>query len=146
MERESLLVSACLLGVKCRYDGGDQYCASAVKLLERYDLVPVCPELLGGMGVPRTPAELRGGRVISADGEDRTDKFRLGAELALKLARRTGARRALLKSGSPSCGPDFVHDGTFGGGTVPGRGVAAALLAEGGLRIFSEKDLSGLGV
>ena len=146
MEREALLVSACLLGVKCRYDGGERYCAEAARLLERYDLVPVCPELLGGLGVPRVPAELRGGRVLTAAGEDRTAAFRRGAEQALRLARRTGAAKALLKSGSPSCGPDFVHDGSFSGRTVPGSGLTAALLAANGLEIFSEKDLSGLGL
>lgn len=142
MRKEPILISACLLGEPCRYDGGSQYCAAAAALGERYELVPVCPEVLGGMPVPRTPAELRGGRVISIDGEDRTAKFRLGAERALALARKAGAVKALLKSGSPSCGRGLVHDGSFSGRMVPGKGVTAALLEENGLTVRSELDLS----
>lgn len=144
MEKETLLVSACLLGVRCRYDGGEQYHAAAAGLMERYTLVAVCPEVLGGMPTPRTPAEIRGSSVVSVDGEDRTEKFRLGAERTLETARRVGARKALLKSHSPSCGSDGVYDGTFSGRIVPGRGVASALLEENGVKVFSERDISGL--
>lgn len=144
-ERETLLVSACLLGVKCRYDGGDCRLPAAAGLMERYTLVAVCPEVLGGMPTPRTPAEIRGDRVVSIDGEDRTGKFRLGAERTLAAARRVGARKALLKSHSPSCGNDGVYDGTFSGRIVPGRGTAAALLRENGVEVFSELNMSGLG-
>lgn len=143
-ERETLLVSACLLGVKCRYDGGEQYCPATAKLMERYDLVAVCPEVLGDMPTPRTPAEMRGGRVVSVDGEDRTEKFALGARRALDLARRVEARKALLKSHSPSCGRGMVYDGSFSGKLVPGSGVAAALLEESGIKVFSEADVSAL--
>lgn len=144
MERETLLVSACLLGVRCRYDGGEQYCAAAADLLARYELVPVCPELLGGMPVPRTPAEIRGDRVVSKDGEDRTGKFRLGAERTLELARKCGARRALLKARSPSCGSGTVYDGSFSGRLVPGSGIAAALLAAAGVQVLSEDEAGEL--
>ncbi|MDT8285835.1 MAG: DUF523 domain-containing protein [Elusimicrobiales bacterium] len=144
MDKKPLLVSACLLGVKCRYDGGEQYHPAIIELMERYTLVAVCPEVLGDMPTPRTPAEMRGARVVSADGEDRTEKFRLGAERALKAARRVGAGKALLKSRSPSCGNDGVYDGTFSGKLAPGRGVAAALLEENGVKVFSELDIAGL--
>ena len=144
MGKETLLVSACLLGLKCRYDGGDKYRPEAVRLMELYDLVPVCPELLGGMPVPRTPAEIRGGRVVSSDGEDRTELFGRGARLTLELARKFGARRALLKSGSPSCGRDAVYDGTFSGRKVAGKGVAAAMLEAAGLTVLQEQDIPAL--
>lgn len=144
MEKETLLVSACLLGVKCRYDGGEQYYPAMIELMERYTLVAVCPEVLGDMPTPRTPAEIRGERVVSADGEDRTEKFRLGAERTLETARRVGARKAILKSHSPSCGNDGIYDGTFSGKLAPGRGVAAALLEENGVKVFSESDIPAL--
>lgn len=144
MERETLLVSACLLGVKCRYDGGSRYCEAAAGLLERYDPVAVCPEVLGGLPVPRTPSEIRGARVEAADGTDRTAAFRLGAERAVELARRTGARKALLKANSPSCGSGKIYDGTFSGRVVPGDGLAAAALKAAGVRVWTEEDLEGL--
>ncbi len=144
MERETLLVSACLLGVKCRYDGGEKYCPGAAGLLARYDLVPVCPEVLGGLPVPRTPSEMAGGAVKAADGSDRTAAFRLGAERTLELARRFGARKALLKANSPSCGSGQVYDGTFSGRLVPGDGLAAAALKAAGVKVWTELDLEGL--
>jgi len=144
MKKEPLLVSACLLGETCRYDGGSQYCAAAAALGERYELIAACPEVLGGMPVPRTPAEIRDGRVVSADGEDRTALFRLGAERTLALACEAGARKALLKSESPSCGRGLVHDGSFSGRLVPGKGVTAALLEEKGITVRTELEISEL--
>lgn len=141
MPKETLLVSACLLGVRCRYDGGEQYLPAVTRLMERYDLVPVCPEMQGGLPVPRPPAEISGDRVLTKDGEDVTEQFRRGAELALETARRFGAERALLKSDSPSCGMERVHDGTFSGKLVPGRGVTAALLMDNGIEVFSEQHV-----
>lgn len=144
MKKEALLVSACLVGERCRYDGGSQYCAAAEALGGRYELVAACPEVLGGMPVPRTPAEIRGDRVVSIDGEDRTEKFRLGAERTLEIARKAGAVKALLKSGSPSCGCGLIHDGSFSGGMVQGKGVTAALLEANGIAVCTELDLSSL--
>lgn len=143
MERETLLVSACLLGVKCRYDGGSKYCDASAGLLERYDLVPVCPELLGGLPIPRTPCELRAGAVVTADGTDRTEAFRLGAGRAVALARKVGAKKALLKANSPSCGLGKIYDGTFTGRLVAGDGLAAAALKAAGLTVRTEQDMSG---
>ncbi len=144
MKKEPLIVSACLLGERCRYDGGSKRCEAAAALAGRYELVPVCPEVLGGMPVPRTPAEIRGARVVSSDGEDRTEKFMLGAARTLELARGAGAVKALLKSGSPSCGHGLVHDGSFSGGMKPGDGVTAALLLRNGIEVFTELDMDGL--
>lgn len=144
MNKGTLLVSACLLGVRCRYDGGDCYCPAAPRLMERYDLIPVCPELLGGLPVPRPPAEIRGDRVFRADGTDVTAEFRLGAERTLELARKYGAAKALLKSASPSCGRDMVHDGGFSGKMAAGRGLAAALLMGNGVEVFDEAEAERL--
>lgn len=144
MKKEVLLVSACLLGEKCRYDGGSQYCAAAVALKGKYELVPACPEVLGGMPVPRTQAEIRGGRVVSIDGEDRTALFRLGAERTLELARKAGAVKALLKSKSPSCGRGLIHDGSFSGKMSPGNGVTAALLEASGITVRTELEIAEL--
>lgn len=144
MKKEPLLVSACLLGEKCRYDGGGKYCARAVQLEERYELVPVCPEVLGGMTTPRPPSEILGDRVITIDGRDVTAQFRTGAERSLEMARKAGAVKALLKSGSPSCGRGLVHDGQFSGRMVPGNGVTAALLEENGIAVYTELDFADL--
>ena len=140
MKKEALLVSACLLGEKCRYDGGGQYCAGVVRLAERYEFVPVCPEVLGGMPTPRPPSEILGDRVMAIGGKDVTVQFRLGAERSLAL----GAVKALLKSGSPSCGRGLVHDGLFSGKLVPGNGVTAALLIEHDIAVYTELDFAPL--
>ncbi|OGR81075.1 MAG: purine-nucleoside phosphorylase [Elusimicrobia bacterium GWC2_64_44] len=144
MKKEALLVSACLLGEKCRYDGGGKYCAEAMRLAERYEFVPVCPEVLGGMPTPRPPSEILGDRVIAIDGSDVTAQFRLGAQRALAAARKAGAVKALLKSGSPSCGRGLVHDGLFSGKLVPGNGVTTALLEENGIAVCTELDFAPL--
>ena len=144
MKKEALLVSACLLGEKCRYDGGGKYCTGVVRLAERYEFVPVCPEVLGGMPTPRPPSEILGDRVLAIDGRDVTAQFRLGAERSLALARKAGAVKALLKSGSPSCGRGLVHDGLFSGKLVPGNGVTAALLEANGIAVYTELDFAPL--
>jgi uncharacterized protein YbbK (DUF523 family) len=146
-----VLVSACLLGSPVRHDGAHKRAASAVlqRWLAEGRVVPVCPELAGGLAVPRAPAEIEGGaggsavldgrtRVIDADGRDVSVAFVAGAEHALRQARQHGIRLAVLKEGSPSCGSSVVHGGRFDGTRIPGRGVAAALLAEGGIALFSE--------
>lgn len=138
----NLLVSACLLGVCCRYDGLSKPCPAVLALREKYGLVPVCPEQLGGLPTPRPPAELRGGRVLNRCGADCTEQYRRGAEEALKLAGVFGCRAAVLKSRSPSCGLGRVYDGTFSGRLTDGNGVAAELLRRNGIDVFSEEDLA----
>ncbi len=153
-----VLVSACLLGEKVRYHGGDASCIHP--LLERWlaegRIVRVCPEVAGGLPVPRPPAELQGGtgadvlagraRLIAISGVDVTDAFVAGARLALERAHAEGVRLAVLKDGSPSCGTTVVHDGSFTGATRRGQGVAAALLVRAGIRVFSEHQLDEAGV
>ena len=142
--KEKLLISACLLGRNCKYNGGNNYTPLAERLKARYDLVPVCPEVLGGLPIPHEPSERVGDRVLSRSGEDVTAAFRLGAEKTLEIARRRGARLAVLKERSPSCGWGAVYDGTFTGTVVPGNGVAAELLARGGVSIYGESRIREL--
>ena len=135
-------MSACLLGEPCRYDGKAQPCEAAKALAGRYELVPVCPEQLGGLPTPRTPSEIqRDGRVVDCMGHDRTDAFLDGARAVLAIAQERGCDRAVLKSRSPSCGVHEVYDGSFEGVVVPGRGIAADMLAKAGIEIADEHDV-----
>ena len=142
--REKLLISACLLGVDCKYDGGNNRHPLVERLGEKYDLVPVCPETWGGLAAPRPPAERVGDRILDREGRDLTDAFQRGARRALETARKSGCRRAVLKERSPSCGAGRIYDGTFTGATVPGDGVAAALLRAEGLLLCGESEIEGL--
>jgi uncharacterized protein YbbK (DUF523 family) len=156
MEKPALLISRCLLGEPVRYDGARKALPDAMlaSLAERYRLVPVCPELLGGLPTPRPPAELQGGdgqaaragtaRVLTATGEDQTSAFVAGAAQAVQIAQRQQARMALLKADSPSCGHRSVYDGHFRGVRIAGQGVAAASLAEAGLALFDEQQVAAL--
>ena len=142
--REKLLISACLLGENCKYSGGNNYEPLTEALGERFELVPVCPERLGGLTSPREPAERVGERVLSRTGEDWTAAFYLGAERTLEIARREGISQAVLKERSPSCGCGAVYDGTFTGTVVPGDGVAAELLKRHGVHIRGESRIGEL--
>lgn len=135
-----ILVSACLLGTNCKYSGGNNLCPAVVHLAEHYSLIPVCPEQLGGLPTPRSPAERQGTAVVSCEGNDVTVQYQKGAEEALKLAQLFGCDTAILKARSPSCGHGIIYDGTFTGTKIPGSGVAAALLEEAGLIIYTEQD------
>ena len=143
-EKEPLIVSACLMGIGCRYDGESRGREDLSRLAEKYTLIPVCPEIYGGLPTPRTPAEIVGARVLTRDGRDVTAEYERGAAAALKIAEITGAKKALLKERSPSCGTGSVYDGTFTGALRPGDGVAAALLRRAGLSLFGESDIPEL--
>ncbi|MEJ6003187.1 DUF523 domain-containing protein [Paucibacter soli] len=148
---KKVLVSACLLGQPVRYDGLGQRSDSAVlqRWLDEGWVLPLCPELAGGLPVPRAPAEIGAGagggavlaghaRVIDAAGQDLTAAFVAGAEQALQAARQHGIRVAVLKEGSPSCGSARIYDGSFAARRVPGQGVSVALLRAAGIAVFSE--------
>lgn len=137
-----VLVSACLLGVNCRYNGIPKEDVAVKALLTREDitLIPVCPEQLGGLSTPRTPSERKGDGVVSSEGEDRTDAFLRGAEEALRIAKLYGCESAILKERSPSCGNKEVYDGNFTGTLVSGEGVTAELLRANGLKVFGESE------
>lgn len=135
-------VSACLLGVRCKYDGTSNYTAEAVRgLAERYTLIPVCPEQLGGLTTPRPPAEILNGRVITKDGLDVTESFQRGAEETLEIFKLLKLEAAILKEGSPSCGSSLIYDGTFTGVKIPGMGLTVRVLRDQGVAVISEKAL-----
>ena len=141
---ENLLISACLLGVQCRYDGGSKPVMPTVALMEQYHLIPICPEQLGGLATPRPPAERRGSRVVTASGLDVTDAYVRGAQQVLQLARQFSCRAAILKAKSPACGSAQIYDGSFSRHLVPGWGVAAQLLRESGLLVCDETQIGWL--
>ena len=140
----NILVSACLLGVECRYDGRGVLVSQAEELLSRHHLIPVCPEIMGGLATPRTPAERMGSGVVTRDGEDVTAAYEKGAGEVLKLAQLYGCQAAILKERSPSCGSGQVYDGTFTGTLTQGDGVCAACLKEHGIRVYGESQVGRL--
>ena len=136
----AILVSACLLGVCCKYDGGSNLSEKVLELKERYQIIPVCPEQLGGLVTPRTPAERSGQKVITKDGRNVTEQFLRGAQETLKLAQIFGCQSAVLKERSPSCGCDVIYDGTFTGTKISGDGVTAELLKKNGIQVYTEQE------
>lgn len=154
-QRAAVLVSACLIGRPVRYDGAHKRSGDAVlqRWLDEGRVVAVCPEIAGGLGVPRLPAEIAGGaggaavlagraQVIDRQGHDVSAAFVAGAQQALREAQARGIRVAVLKEGSPSCGSGRIHDGSFSAAMVPGQGVTAALLESAGIRVFSEAQFA----
>ena len=139
-----ILISTCLLGCSCRYDGGTKPCAAAIALKEKHQLIPVCAEQLGGLTTPRTPCERVGDKVMSAEGENRTEAYRRGAEEALKLFDLFECDCAVLKARSPMCGSNVIYDGTFSGKFKPGDGVLAEMLKKRGVRVYTEDELDAL--
>ena len=136
-----VLVSACLLGVNCRYDGQSKAYAAVEELCRRHEVIPLCPEQLGGLPTPRTPAERQGDRVVSKTGTDVTAQYLRGAAEAVRLARMLGCTVAILKERSPSCGSGAVYDGTFTGTLTVGFGTAAEALRSAGIRILGESQI-----
>ena len=149
--KEKILVSACLLGEQVRYDGIVKSCNS--RLLESWQnqecVIAICPEVAGGLPVPRPPAEIffddhdtdkvRMLKVITRTGHDVTENFSRGAKKALEVARSEGIKTAILKDGSPSCGSSYIYDGTFSGKRRAGKGITASLLESNGIAVFNEK-------
>lgn len=139
----NILVSHCFLGEPCRYDGASRLDRQIIELHRAgHNLIPVCPEVLGGLGVPREPAELQpDGRVLTQAGEDVTAQYRAGAERAVEIAKENGCTVAVLKARSPSCGSGEVYNGAFTGTLTSGWGIAAKLLSEAGLEVMDEEHL-----
>ncbi len=133
------VVSACLAGIPCRYDGGCSPFAPILRLVESGQALPVCPEQLGGLPTPRVPAEIRGRRVVNREGKDVTEAFAQGAREALRLARLHGCTQAVLKARSPSCGCGRIYDGTFGKRLIDGNGLFAQSLLDAGFTVCSEE-------
>lgn len=141
--KKNVLISACLLGLNCRYDGNNNSLGEEKlnELKEKYNLIPVCPEAYGGLTTPRIPSERRAGGVVNRENEDVTTEFEKGAEIALQLARLFDCDMAILKENSPSCGCGTVYDGTFTGRLVQGNGVTAELLKKNGIVILGESKI-----
>ena len=140
----TILASACLLGVPCRYDGQSKAHPLARALCEKHHVVPVCGEIFGGLPTPRPPAERCGDRVLTEAGADVTAQYRRGAEAALQLARLYNCRAAILKANSPSCGSGTIYDGTFRHRRISGDGLTAALLKANGVQVYNEDTFAAL--
>ena len=139
-----ILVSACLLGVACRYDGKSKPHSAVLALQGQHQLIPVCGEIFGGLPTPRLPAERVGDRVLTQEGSDVTAEYTRGAQEVLALARRMDCRVALLKERSPSCGSGEIYDGSFSRTLIPGDGVTAERLQKHGIAVFGESRLDAL--
>jgi uncharacterized protein YbbK (DUF523 family) len=140
-----IAVSKCLLGYPCRYDGKSVPCEEVIALKDKYNLIPVCPEIYGGLSTPRIPSERIGGKVMMKDGRDVTENYMRGAETALLLCRIYGIDTAILKAKSPSCGVGKIYDGSFTGTLKDGDGVTAEYLKAHGIRVLTENEVSELG-
>lgn len=132
------LISACLLGIPCRYDGQSKGLSKQqLDILRRkHTLIPICPEIYGGLPTPRIPAEIVQGRVMTKDGVDVSQEYELGAEASILIAEATGAHGAYLMARSPSCGVNEIYDGSFTGNLISGQGVTSKKLADVGVELF----------
>lgn len=142
--KEKLLISACLLGIGCRYDGGRVRKIDYTTLLHKYELIPVCPEIYGGLPTPRVPSERIGDKVMMKDGRDVTENYNRGMEHTVMIAEALGAHKALLKAKSPSCGKGYIYDGSFSGVLTEGNGVTAERLIELGFEVYTEDEADKL--
>ena len=138
------IVSACLCGIPCRYDGKSFKVAALVELYESGLALAVCPEVEGGLSIPRAPCEMKDGRMITQDEIDVTDQLRKGGAYVLKLAQESGINLAILKENSPSCGSGMIYDGSFSGRLIPGEGATTALLRQNGIRVYSEHNFQNI--
>lgn len=140
----NVLISACLMGVFCRYDGKTKQNDKLEALMNQYTLIPVCPEILGGLPTPRPAVEIQNGRAINKEGKDVTDEFERGAKEVLRLAKLYHCDLVILKERSPSCGNQKIYDGTFSGTLVDGNGFTAQLLLDHGIRVIGESQIDSL--
>jgi uncharacterized protein YbbK (DUF523 family) len=135
---EKLIISACLLGKNCKYNGKNNYKDEIELLKDKFEIIPICPEVFGGLGIPRLKSEINNGKVINEEGIDVTRNFVLGANKALELAK--DSKYALLKDGSPSCGSTYIYDGTFNSIKINDFGMTVRLLKEKNIKIYTENN------
>ena len=138
---KKLLISACLMGINCRYDGGNTKLENLNELQKQFELIPVCPETLAGLPCPRLPLEITGNRVVNRCGEDYTEAFHRGAECALEIWKSSGCPKVLLQSRSPSCGKGVIYDGSFTGKKIAGNGIFAQKLVDANAEVYSELEI-----
>ena len=136
-----IIVSACLAGIKCTYDSGDNANQKVIEMIKKGFAIPVCPEQLGGLPTPRIPAEISENKIINKNGEDVSNYFKKGAKETLRIAELIDCKKAILKQGSPSCGYGKIYDGTHTDRIINGLGITAKLLEENGIKIITEEDL-----
>ena len=139
----TILVSACLLGENCKYNGGNNRNERVLRYVEGHEIIPVCPEMLGGLPCPRKPVEWVGERVMTRDGDDCTEAFRMGVQRALEIIGDRQVDLAILQSRSPTCGVKQIYDGTFSGVRIEGQGALAKALAEKGIELMDAEDVPG---
>ena len=142
--KEKILISACLLGVNCKYDGTNNDNEKVNEYIKDKELIIICPEIMGGLTTPREPSEILNEKVISKSGKDVTQNFKRGANETLMLAKKFNVKKALLKSKSPSCGCGLIYDGTFNGKLIKGDGITTELLKKHGREVLTEKDLNDI--
>ena len=140
MDMEKFLVSACLMGIFCRYDGNTNEKEEIKALQKKYIFIYICPECDGGLPIPRAPSERKNDLVINSLGEDNTPYFVKGAAHALEVAKKYGITKAILKSKSPSCGKGQIYDGTFSKKLIEGNGLTTDLLIENGIKVYTELE------
>ncbi len=138
--KEKILISACLIGENCRYDGSNKLNKELLKLTKYYDLIPICPEISGGLKTPRHPNEIKDGKVYTSKGRDVTDHFNDGAYWAYMIVKKYNIHLAIMKEGSPSCGVHEIYDGTFTGKKIPGEGITAKKLRSINVKVINEKE------
>ncbi len=141
---EKILVSACLLGIACRYDGKSKPVKDVIALKDKYELIPVCAEVLGGLSTPRIGAEIVGKRVLRSDGVDVTCEYYKGANEVLKIALENNCTKAVLKSKSPSCGKGKIYDGTYTKTLTDGNGVLTDMLISHNIKVYTETETDEL--
>lgn len=151
LKKEKILVSACIIGIACRYDGKSKKYKVLPELLKKAICIPVCPEILAGFGIPRERVEIKGGNgedvlfgkaaIFTEQGIDVTDRVLKAARAILEFCREAKIKKAVLKDKSPSCGKNFIYDGSFGGKLIEGKGVLAAVLEQAGIEVFSETEV-----
>lgn len=140
MKKQMIIVSACLAGIYCRYNGETVSFEPVVELVRQGKAIPFCPEAYGGLPTPRPPCEILDGRIIDTEGADLTEQFHRGAEEGLRLAQMVGCKEAILKAYSPSCGSETIYDGTFSSTRVSGDGVFAKILKDNGISVRTDED------
>ncbi|MCR5005371.1 MAG: DUF523 domain-containing protein [Clostridiales bacterium] len=136
-----ILISACLIGTNCKYNGGNNRNEKVMQFIEGHDVIPICPEVMGGLPTPRVPAEIVCGTVVNREGRSVDREYRRGAQKALEIAVREQPDLIVLQSRSPSCGAKQRYDGTFSGTLISGRGVTAELLVQHGFHVVDVEDL-----